>query len=319
MTRSMLARLGAASLQATWFATAVVSTLSTAAIAEQSASTGANLTLAQFVDERGGSKRIDYTAKLRMLSQRIPADACVYAAGGEKETAAADLKGAAEEFSRILKALEVGDDGLGIIGPEDNARILAGLKKLSEEWTLMETAVNDLLAGGDAAAALATLYEHNGVILGIVQKLVPEVSGVYALPNAMPQASAFALDLAGRQRMLSQRILMEACKIATGAGTAEDVTALQTGISNFDATLNGLIDGMPEAGLMAAPTPEIKSALVALRDYWQPIKPVLDGLIGGGTLDSAGLGELLVEMDKILADMDAIVRLYTEAAGHQTH
>jgi hypothetical protein len=314
----MLARLGAAPLQATLFAAAVVSSLSTAAIAEQPASTAANLTLAQFVDERGGSQRIDYTAKLRMLSQRIPANACIYVAGGETEVSAPGLKAAAEELSKILKALEFGDESLGILGPEDNARILVGLKKLSEEWAPMEAAVNDLLSGGDAAAALATLYERNGVVLGIAQKLVPEVSGAYAMPNAMPQANAFALDLAGRQRMLSQQMLLKACKLATGAATEEDMKALQSGINNFDATLNGLIDGMPEAGLIAAPTPEIKAALVALRDYWQPVKPVVDGLVGGGTLDAAGLGKLLVDVNKILKDMNAIVGMYAADAGFAT-
>lgn len=276
------------------------------------------LALAQFIDDRGGAARINFSGKLRMLSQRITAAACLRTAGAEADTSSKILSASTEEFANILAALEVGDESLGITGAEDRKKTLVGLKVAAEKFAPMKAAVDDLLAGGDPQAALAILYESNGPLLATAQKLVTEISGQYSDPNAMSQAGALGVDLAGRQRMLSQKMVKLACQISTGTATPEDTAELTKSIGIYDTTLVALIDGMADAGVQPAPTPEIKDLLTAIQTDWKAIQPQLEGVAAGAPLDTAGLGALLLSVDKLLGAMNESVALYAKASSFKT-
>jgi Type IV pili methyl-accepting chemotaxis transducer N-term len=294
------------------FVTTALAALAPSQIAAQDQPVPTSEQLAQNVEDKGGTARINFSGKLRMLSQRIPASACALSAGVDPDGSKERLKSASEEFAKILIALQSGDESLGIKGAEDRKKNLVGLQKLSEEWAPMQAAVTEILGGGDPATALPVLYEKNGVVLGIAQKLVTEIAATYSDPNAMSQAAAIAVDIAGRQRMLSQKMAKLACMISTGSGTAELNAELAKTIEIYDATLIALIDGMPDAGIVAAPTPELRAALVAIRDVWQGLRPLLDGAAQGTALDAAALGSLVAETETMLAEMNKIVSQYSE-------
>jgi hypothetical protein len=298
--------------------TAAVSGFGTLAVhAQDQSGTTSRLTLAEFVKERGGTARINLSAKLRMLSQRIAAEACIYAAHANDEAAVAGLTAAIEEFSKIVRGLEVGDDSLGILGPEDSAKILKGLKVLSEEWAPMEAAVKDLLsAGGDNSADVAKIYEQSPKVLKIAQKLSTEVGSIYTDPQSLSVSAAMAIDIAGRQRMLLQKMTKEACQISTEAGSAETLELLATTVSTFDATLTAMIDGMPEAGMPPPPTPEIRADLELVRSNWQTFRAPLDAVLAGTPLDAAGLSQLLVNGDTMLMELADIVAEYAKSATY---
>jgi hypothetical protein len=285
-------------------------------IAQDQSAAPANLILADLVKERGGTARINLSAKLRMLSERIPAMACVYSTHGNDEVSLAALTAALDEFAKIVKGLEAGDDSIGILGAEDSSKALKGLKILAEEWAPMEAAAKDLIAsGGDNPAALAKLYEQEPNVLKITQKLAVEIGAIYTDPNSLTIGSAMSIDIAGRQRMLLQMMTKEGCLISTGTGTTDSPARLQATVDMFDKTLAAMIDGLPEAGLPPAPTPEIRAELEALRADWQANRVIIDGVVGGTALDAAGLGGLLVSNDRLMASMNTIVAAYAKASA----
>ncbi len=287
---------------------------SMSAVANDTPATRVQLIPIELSKETDGPSRINFTAKLRMLSQRVAATSCIFAAGGDGEASSAALKGAAAEFRKIMVALAVGDESLGIIGPEEAAKVLKGLAVLERDWAPVEAAVADLLAGGDSAAALATIYAGEGKVLGVAQKLTAEVTGLYANPNQMSQANAMAIDFEGRQRMLLQKMTKEACQISTGGATAETQAMLEKTVATFEMTLTALIDGMPEAGVQPAPTPEIRAALELLRTDWQGKRAVLEGVLAGTPLDAAGLGALLTTADSMMKSVNDVVAEYAKTA-----
>ena len=75
--------------------------------------------------ETNAEQRINFSGKLRMLSQRIPSAACHLAKNIDPEGARNLLTGAVAEFEQIITALEFGaDEQLNIIAPETRRRTL---------------------------------------------------------------------------------------------------------------------------------------------------------------------------------------------------
>ena len=81
----------------------------------------------EFVEDVGASERINFSGKLRMLSQRIPAAVCYSNAGVESEKSQEMFESASAEFHTILAALEFGDESLNIKGAEEDRKVLACL------------------------------------------------------------------------------------------------------------------------------------------------------------------------------------------------
>ena len=76
--------------------------------------------------EENAEERINYSGKLRMLSQRIPSAACHLSRGIDVEGARALLRAAPAEFEQILTALEFGGDTeLNIKHPETRRKSIS--------------------------------------------------------------------------------------------------------------------------------------------------------------------------------------------------
>lgn len=131
------------------------------------------------------------------------------------------------------------------------------------------------------------------------------------------------INLAGKQRMLSQKMTKEVMFMISGFDTREDMEKTQ---QLFEQTLNGLIDGDKELGLPPAKTEEIKYQLQTVKSLWSKFKQDIirgaDGELNVASkmeaLYSSSL-EILQEMDKGVKMMEddssrAIVRLKTNAS-----
>jgi hypothetical protein len=283
--------------------------------AQDKTSIAAQVLLVDLASERGGPARINLSAKLRMLSQRITAMACIHGSNANDELSAEKLTAAMEEFEKIVIGLAMGDESLGIPGQEDSAKALKGLKLIAAEAQPMMAAAKSMLAsGGDSPADLATIYAQEPKVLKIAQKLAAEIGAIYANPNSLTTASAMAIDIAGRQRMLLQKMTKEACQISTGAATPETAVMLEKTVSTFDLTLTALIDGMPEAGVQPAPTAEIRAKLEAIRAEWQTVRIPMDAVLAGTSLDASGMNALLTGTDELLKGLNSVVSDYAASA-----
>jgi methyl-accepting chemotaxis protein len=87
------------------------------------------------------------------------------------------------------------------------------------------------------------------------------------------RADGNVINLAGAQRMLSQKMSKDAVLLAGGRG---DVNALQESIDRFDRVLNGLIAGDRELGLPGAASPIARAQLDAVMLLWRPFRSHLE-------------------------------------------
>jgi len=269
---------------------------------------------ASFVDEVGGSERINYSGKLRMLSQRIPAAACNLNSGVDAFKMSDVLKAAEVEFTTILDALEFGNGSMGIIGPETNRKGLMALKSVRDVWLPMEEETLRLLADGQTDEAEMFIAEQNMPLLDAAKLLVSQLSGQYSDPTALVQADALRIDIAGRQRMLTQKVSKEACHILAGIDAEDAKLALPRTIQMFEVSLQALQFGMPEAGIKASDDPLINEGLDLVSQNWSTVRPMLQSIEDGGTLDLNARADLFHGLNTTMVNMNKVVGLYSNAS-----
>jgi methyl-accepting chemotaxis protein len=92
---------------------------------------------------------------------------------------------------------------------------------------------------------------------------------------------ATAINLAGKQRMLSQRLAKETLLLQQGVVQADLPRAT---MRSFEQAHQALLDGNREMGIKAAHDAEIRSQLEQVGRLWQRYRDSVDQLLqGGGT------------------------------------
>ncbi len=277
-----------------------------------------NNAMAGYAEEDGGTQRINLAGKFRSLSQRIPAVACVLVNSEDPETMAPMLAKSGKRFNRILAALRDGDDELGIHGKEEKRRILVRLDELAALWAPIFEAGQHISAGTDVEESLKYISENNMALLQAAKLLVAEIEAEYANPVDITVSEALLINYSGRQRMLSQKVAKEACGVATGNAALGSVDDLKATVSMFNMTLMALKNGMPEAGLMAAPTDQIKEQLESSIKGWEGISATTSQVTGEGSIDSKAMTDLFWSLDAARKAMNKITGLYADFAKQNT-
>ncbi len=296
-------------MRATIFAVLTVGIASFASADSNQTALGDN-----FVDDVGGSERINLSGKLRMLSQRIPAAACYVDAGIKTETTTAMLNAAMDEFALIIGALQNGNPDIGIIGPEENARTNAVINRLNDLWTPFSDLAQQIAVGDHSEESLLLLQQQSEPVLEMAKLLVSQITSEYANPAALLFADAVVIDIAGRQRMLAQRTSKDICMLSAGIeveGTLEDLAKTA---KMFDTSIMALRDGLPAAGVRPPPTPEIAAHLDDDIMSWRLVQSKVDIVLAGQALNPDQLGVLFDEANNLTAGMNEAVALYAEAS-----
>jgi len=273
-----------------------------------------NNAMVGYAEEDGGTQRINLSGKFRSLSQRIPAVACVLVYSGNTETMEPMLDKAGKRFTHILSALRVGDEKFGVYGPEGKRRVLERLDALSELWAPFYKAGQDLSTGQNIAESLQYISETNMDLLQAAKLLVTEIEAKYSNPVDITVSEALLINYSGRQRMLSQKVAKEACGVATGNTALGNIDDLQATVSMFKTTLMALKNGMPEAGLMAPPTDQIKAQLESAIKNWEEISAATSKITGKGSIDGKEMFDLFWALDAARKEMNKITVLYAEFA-----
>ncbi|MEO9823253.1 MAG: type IV pili methyl-accepting chemotaxis transducer N-terminal domain-containing protein [Paracoccaceae bacterium] len=266
------------------------------------------------VSDESPKERIAYSGKLRMLTQRIPSAACALSSGIDPNGSAKLLNESIVEFEKILSALEFGDGDLKIQSAETRRMTIEKIHETREIWMPFKEAATALVSGATSTDNLQFLLDENLAVLGSAQTLVSELVEQYSTSPTTVQAELFLIDIAGRQRMLTQKMSKESCMITTGTGTADTVEALQSTMQMFELSLEALRFGMPELGIRKPPTPAISEGLGEVLVEWEAVKPLLDSALAGEKLDADLSTQKFQALNITMAKMNEVVIMYAEAS-----
>ncbi len=273
-----------------------------------------NIEPVQFLEDMGASQRINFSGKLRMLSQRVVAAGCNYVAGVDPAISGPTLQAAKTEFQLIVDALEFGNDDLGIMGPEDRRKTLVGLSRLRDLWVPTAASGAAILADEGTAETVATFADQSAPLLEMAKLLVSEISAQYSDPTALLQADALIIDIAGRQRMLSQRMSKNVCLLASGLNTDVATQELSATAHIFDVSLNALRYGMTDAGIKPPPNDDIAAGLDVVISDWANLKPIVDAAIAGQPIDAEQRSIMFNGANTMTGNMNTVVGMYSTAS-----
>jgi len=235
--------------------------------------------------------RIKAADRLQMLTQRVAASSCALTSGVAVEESLEVLKTSEAEFDQLISALKYGDESLHIIGPEKRRITLHDIDMVLEEWAPTREAIEAVLKDNNDVHDAHIIDDHNLPLLDLTRTLASDIESQYVNPYEMTATTAMMMTIAGRQRMLTQQMAKDACEIWTGYHSEEAKEDLAKVMQIFETSLLALRDGMPSAGLEAAPTPKIKADLDSLLSRWAVIKPNQVKLIEGVEIDEAAKGK----------------------------
>ena len=122
-------------------------------------------------------------------------------------------------------------------------------------------------------------------------------------------SSATAIDIAGRQRMLSQRVAQEALLVKEGVAEPQRV---QETIDLFERSHTALLQGSDSMGLPGVQNPEIREQLRTVRDLWRQYKSSVLAVVEDG--DPEAMRRVSEMAPEVLTQMDNAVGMMASQA-----
>lgn len=260
--------------------------------------------------ESDSADRIRLADRLSMLTQRVAAASCALTSDVAIDESHRHLETAMHEIDIILDALRHGNDALHVLGAEDNRRILHDINDLWEEWRETHGAVEAVLADGHDVDNAHIIDDHNLSLLQKTIVLTADITGKYSHPYEISQADAMLIQIAGRQRMLTQKMAKDACEIWTGYHAESGREDLVETMSIFENSLTALRYGLPAAGIKEAPTETIRKDLDSLLGRWSIIRGNLDKLLAGETLNMDQKYEIFHDFNIELDELEHLIGDY---------
>lgn len=265
---------------------------------------------AQSLNADEAKTRLNIAGRQRMLIQRVVKSACFSSLGIERMMYRSAMADSQNLFVASLNALQNGDTELGL-SQEVSATLLESLAEISTDWSSLSTLADSAISPeGISTDALANLDVVGLDLLAGANTVVQDVLQVYGEQlDDLPLVLSISIDVAGRQRMLSQKMAKEFCLIDAGVAPLENQSNLAESISIFTATLAGLQNGLPGM-VIPAPNYDIRQKLREVASLWMPIEGVLQAVADGGEITDSDRAAVVNNMDAVLKAMNEAVEMY---------
>ncbi|OLP94348.1 hypothetical protein AK812_SmicGene23634 [Symbiodinium microadriaticum] len=150
------------------------------------------------------------------------------------------------------------------------------------------------------------------------------------LALSVPEANAAwgtTIDVAGRQRMLTQRMSKEFLLVSLGLDPEGNKARMMGSINLFNVSLNALINGNPDLNIFGAPSDLVRTSFQGVVDLWVPFAQLLISNVDTvrdafGNVDAAVLDAVAAGNVPLLVQSNVCVGRLVDAAksaGAQTN
>ena len=234
-----------------------------------------SLLVNEFMGEEQQAKHIiNLAGKQRMLTQRMSKLALLDALNIQKKKTQKLLEASYKLYDKTLKGFLVGDEDLQL-PPAKNEVIKRAIAKVEEVWKPFKANVQKVLAShGKDPEALAYIIANNEELLRRSNDLVQTFKKEYATHNFLEDARKEIVDIAGRQRMLTQKMTKEKLLTTLGVDAALNRKKMLATIKLFDTSLKRLMYGDKEHYIIKPTNPELIAQYKKVAKLWQELKPL---------------------------------------------
>lgn len=261
---------------------------------------------------------INLSGRQRMLSQKMSKEILLISLNYNKAENLSALEKTAYLFDTTLKGLRDGSPELSL-PPTTSRRILRQIDlKITPVWNAFFNQVQEIIKAKTVSSAqLNAVIENNIPLLSEMNKCVKlyekeaSKSGVEMDPKL-----AVTINLAGKQRMLSQKMSKEFFIIAKTSNAQPSQLSLQETYTLFDRTLKGLMDGDEILELPGTKDQAIREQLGKVQSLWQDFKPLMEyGAKIKGSVSIEKIEEVAQKNLPLLAEMNKAVKMYEAQAA----
>ena len=245
--------------------------------------------------------QINLAGKQRMLTQKMTKEALLVALDLDAANNADELKKTVALFEKTLKGLERGDDELKLV-KAPNETISAQLDVVMKLWEGFKPLVLSVTAGKTDPKVLGEIAARNLELLAEMDKAVKMFE--QAAGTDMEDL-AVAVNLSGRQRMLTQKMAKEYFLVALNIDKENNRKALADTVALFDTTLKGLLNGDEKQALPPATDPDIRTQLKKVMGMWSGYKALLEQPVSRENLEKVAQANM-----PIMREMNKVVELY---------
>lgn len=261
---------------------------------------------------------LNLSGKQRMLSQKMSKEVTLIALNVDKAANLKNLKNTSALFDKTLKGLKDGNAELGL-PPTEKKRIIRQLGKVTEIWSSFYPNIQEIVQSGNVSdAQLNNIATQNLPLLKQMNKAVglyekdAKKSGLEAAPGL-----AATINLAGKQRMLTQKMSKEYFLIALGHEVEDNKLNLLETYTLFDRTLTGLADGDETLGLPGTPQAHIRAQLDTVKQLWSSFQPLVAEGAGHNAAKPSGnqIQQIATSNLPLLKEMNKAVGLYEKEAS----
>lgn len=248
-----------------------------------------------------GKRKINLSGRQRMLSQYMAKAVCFANLKVDEKLQIDELQLAHHLFERTLVEMRDGSPVQRML-PEEDLKINAALDEVEKVWYVYGKAVKTREIGAVVGQNLAVLTKSNDAVTLFQKK--------YGSKGETSPEIAAALNISGRQRMLTQKSSKEFCLVASGLDTAGNRTALKASIDLFDKSMAGLKDGDKDMGLGAAPTKAIIDQIGKVNEAWAPMKAIFAKVAEGGEAKPEDIAAISKQNVAVMEAANVIVGMY---------
>lgn len=253
--------------------------------------------------------KVDIAGRQRMLTQRIAKAGCFLATFQDIEKHRVMLADARALFAKSLNALKHGDPAMSLPA-ETNALILKELNRVDQPWETLDFAGGLLLDSYQFPGLdVNLLMENNLPALKQSNIVVQVMDTVYSKVGTKKGGLVTTVNIAGRQRMLTQKAAKEFCWIGYGLQADRNREELRRTVELFDLSLGDLMQGSGLRAIMAAPTDEIAAKLSAIQATWKEARDVYLKIADGAFPSTEDFRLVSRRNDLLLKESNAVVQL----------
>jgi len=248
----------------------------------------------EFMNEENNLKStINLAGKQRMLTQLMVKLSLQVNMNIQKQDNLKKLKKTAELYDSTLKDLK----------KTSNKKVLKAIALVEKEWTPFYEELNHLIEGKKSKEALKYIIDKNENLLNLSNELVKAFELTNTSSNYLAKARLHIVNVAGRQRMLTQKMTKE--KLLMMKGESKYDAKLKETMNLFDNSLNLLIKGDSKKMISKPSNEKIVVQLNVVSKLWSELKPLYEKKKNS----AKELAIIIMKNPLLLKEMNSMVKM----------
>lgn len=158
------------------------------------------------------------------------------------------------------------------------------------------------------AILFAVLFFMSALTIGVLFKI-----------SNTQEDDATVINMAGRQRMLTQKISKESFIVCSDTATSSDNDNLSSTVELFDTNLKALIHGNKDLGIPETKDELIKTQLLIVENLWIDFKANAEIIVAGGPNMEDARQYIALHNIELLDEMDLAVDMFEKESRSDVH